>query len=142
MTEIGGSGGLEIEIAQLERDLALKREELEKKKESGEIAEMPHDKETLRQVIGEKIQSFRPPAGQGEPAAGYQPPAAGLPSYLSADLKDKVQELTDTAFTKSISDAVKEARATGNAALIDAFHDALVDELYDYLIERGKLKKI
>ena len=38
--------------------------------------------------------------------------------------------------------AIKNARAIGNPAIIDAFHDALVDELYDHLIERRKLQKL
>ena len=53
-----------------------------------------------------------------------------------------VQNLVNTAFTKSLKDAADDARKTNNAALIDAFHDALVDQLYDHLVERGKLKKL
>jgi hypothetical protein len=61
---------------------------------------------------------------------------------MSEELKSKVQELVNIAFSKTIDDAIKQAQATNNAALIDAFHDALVDELYNYLVERGKLKKL
>ncbi len=140
---------LEQEISQLERDLASRRLELEKQKQSGEIAEVPHEKETLRQVIKERLrvgqssQAQIPNVSQ-QPATSNQLPAAGYgsPSYLSAELKDKVQELIDIAFTKSLDEAVKLARQTNNAALIDAFHDALADELYSHLVERGRLKKL
>ncbi len=138
---------LEQEIAQIERDLASKREVLERQKQEGVIPEMPHEKETLRELVGEKIAS--PPTGGPVPARpapvpqrqATPPPAVEPPSYLSEELKAKVQELVNSAFTKTIDDAIKQARATNNAALIDAFHDALVDELYNHLVERGKLKK-
>lgn len=125
---------LKQEILKLEEDLELK------KREFGQ-----NDREALRQIIGEKLRPSQPPTHQS--ALPPQPPASDqspidLPSYLSGRLKDKVQELVNIAFGKSIGDAVKKARASGNAALIDAFHDALVDELYNYLIKQGKLKKL
>ncbi len=150
MPEIGASNSLEQEIAQIEQDLASKRATLEEQKQSGAISELPHEKETLREVIGERIGSIRPaPPPAGGPAPSAQQPATPIPapvveppSYLSDELKSKVQELVNAAFASSLDDAIKQARATNNAALIDAFHDALVDELYNQLIERGKLKKI
>jgi len=146
MPEGGMPNNLEQEIAQIERDLASKRAALEQQQNAGEIKEIPHEKETLREVIGEKI---NPSAGLGQATAPTPPPqpVAPLPppveppSYLSEELKTKVQELVNIAFTKTLDDAIKQARATNNAALLDAFHDALVDELYNYLVERGKLKK-
>lgn len=138
---------LEQEIAQIERDLASKRAALEQQKQEGAIPEVPHEKETLREIVGEKIAP--PPAVGPVPVRPSPvvppttlPPAVEPPSYLSEDLKAKVQELVNAAFAKTIDDAVKQARATNNAALIDAFHDALVDELYNYLVERSKLKKM
>jgi len=147
MPEGESLNSLEQEIAQIERDLASKRAELEKQKEAGAISEVPHERETLREVVGERI--MPPPAGGPSPAMPPTPqtavpvaPAVEPPSYLSEELKTKVQELVNAAFSKTIDDAVKQARATNNAALLDAFHDALVDELYNYLVERGKLKKM
>jgi hypothetical protein len=148
MLEGEAPNSLEQEIAQIERDLASKREALEKQKQTGAIAEVPHEKETLREIVGEKIAPSRapvPPPTSGPPPqqpAILPPPQVEPPSYLSDELKTKVQELINTAFAKTIGDAIKQARATNNAALIDAFHDALVDELYNYLVERGKLKKL
>jgi hypothetical protein len=146
VSEIPNYLTLEQEIAQIERDLAAKREALEKQKQTGAIPEVPHEKETLREIIGEKI---TPPEtsipSQGDSQTSQQPsslPPVEPPSYLSEELKAKVQELVNIAFSKTIDEAVKQARATNNAALIDAFHDALVDELYNYLVERGKLKRM
>lgn len=139
-----GGSSLEQEIAQIERELASKRASLEQQKNSGVINEMPHEKETLKETIREQ---YAPPVPVQQPVTGTQqlpvppPPVVEPPSYLSPELKEKVQELVNIAFTQTIENAVKKAQATNNPALIDAFHDALTDELYNYLVERGKLKK-
>lgn len=142
---------IEREVADLERQLQVKREKLSHQHESGQIAEMPHEKETLREVVGEQLGEYVPnpstSSGQADdqpqgPVVLPPPTVTDTPIYLNEELKAQVQQLVNLAFTKSISDAITSARATNNAALIDAFHDALVDELYDYLVDRGKLKKL
>lgn len=127
MPEGGGPSPLEQEIATIEQELAQKRELL---REQGH--ELPHDKEILHSVVREKIQ---PTAPSVTPPIATTPPAP-----LPPELHQKVQALVNVAFLKSIDEAIKEAKATNNAALIDAFHDVLVDELYAHLVERGKLK--
>lgn len=131
-------GNIEQEIATLEQQLAEKRASLEQGSAETD-QEVSHDKELLRQAVGEKIRQHAP---------AYQPPPAGGPqkqqdddqsSYNDPQLTDKVQELVNLAFNKSINDAIKSVVQSGNPALIDAFHDVLVDKLYDTLIERRKL---
>ena len=148
MTESLQSNTLEQEIARIEQDLASKRASLEKQKQAGAIEEIPHEKEILREIAREQ---YAPPVSVSQqPAASSNdsgqavtpPPVVEPPLYLSPELKEKVQELVNIAFTASIADAVRQAQATNNAALIDAFHDALADELYNYLVERGKLQKL
>lgn len=141
MSEGEISNRLEQEISQLEEELASRKTALEKQREEGGLDKLPTEKEILKEVIGQKINLSIPTQSQ-PPSAVQPPPIAELPSYLSEELKSKVQELVNTAFVASIDQAVKEAKATGNAALIDAFHDALVDELYNQLVERGKIEKV
>lgn len=144
--QMSGGGSIEQEIAQIEKQLAEKRAVLEQQQSAGQIAEVPHEKETLREVVREQY-AVPAPAVQ-QPTTNNQlpitapPPVVEPPSYLSDELKASVQQLVNTVFTVSLEQAVKQARATNNAALIDAFHDALVDELYNYLVERGKLQKL
>lgn len=143
---------LEEQINQIEQQLATKRAELERQKSAGQISELPHEKEILREVVRQNTQLQTPdqppssPAGQASqnqtPSPASPPPHAEPPSYLSDELKSKVQELVDVAFSKSIAESAQIARKSENAALIDAFHDALVDELYNHLVQRGKLKQI
>ena len=150
MQEGGLQNSLEQEIAQIEQDLTSKREALERQQQSGQITEVPHEKETLREVVGERIGMPAPPSttgGVGVPTDSVgttitPPPVVEPPAYLSPELKEKVQELVNIAFAQTLETAIKQAQATSNAALIDAFHDALADELYNYLVERGKLQKL
>src|SRR3989344_2653630 len=130
MAEVAKSPSLEQEIAQIEQDLAMKRESLREQNK-----ELPHDKEILHSVVKEKLNPAMP-----SPAPAPDPSTSSGSSTIPPELHQKAQALVNVAFTKSINEAIKEARATNNAALIDAFHDLLVDELYQHLVERGKLK--
>lgn len=139
---------LEQEIAQIEQNLAAKRVALEQQKISGEIPNISSDKESLHEIVGEHIKTIEPtieqPPFSVPPQSVPAPNAIDESSYLSEILKPHVQQLIDLAFNqhKSIDKAISLVKGTGNAALIDAFHDALVDELYDAMIERGMLKKL
>lgn len=145
MAEI--SQNAEQEIAELERLLAEKRAALGMRKEAGGVEELPHPKEVLREVLREKIAKTPglavPPAAVSPPS--QKPPQAReeeTPSYDSEELRPKVQELVEYAFQKSLEGAIKIAKSADNAALLDAFHDIIVDELYDYLVEQKKLEEV
>lgn len=139
------------EIAQLEQMLAEKKALLERQQAGGTPAEIPHDKEMIAEIIKEKLATTpgvaTPPPQQAtivqqQPVPQPPPQAHDVSSYASDDLHAKVQELVELAFSKSLNEAIGLARATQNAALIDAFHDVMVDELYDHLVETGKLDRI
>lgn len=137
---------IENEIKELEEILAEKRRIFEGKKEAGEIREIPPEKEILKETLREKIGNFpqeaAPSFQQLLPREDEHPLREHLPSYLLEELKPKVQELVNLVFEKSLEEGIKRARETKNPALIDAFHDALVDELYNYLLERKKIEKV
>jgi len=136
MTE--NSSSIQQEIAKLEQQLAEKRAGIEQ--ESAETdKEVPQDKEILRQVVGERIQQQAP---QYQPAPIKPQRDDATQSYADPDLKDKVQELVNLSFNKSLEEGIKEATKSNNFALIDAFHDVLVDQLYDTLLERKKLEAV
>ena len=122
---------IEQEIAQLEKQIAEKRAVLGKEAE-------PTEKEILHGVVGEKIQQQAPQ---------YTPPVKPkqddvAQNYVLPELKEKVQELVNLVFNKGLDEGIKEASKTNDPALIDAFHDILVDELYNALVERKKLETI
>ena len=135
---------LEQEIADIEKRLAEKKAALQETQ--GETIPVTSDRAVLHEVVGEKINEMSLQGlsssvpSQAQPV--LPPPTSDPPSYLSDDLRNQVQQLVNIAFTKSLSDALKEVSKLDNPALLDAFHDVLVDQLYDALIERGKLQKI
>lgn len=131
---------IEHDIAELEHQLAEKKAAL-----GHELS----DKEVLHGIVGEKIKEHVPEfiPGSSKPAElpTSQPPAPltlETPSYLAQELKDKIQAIINIVFEKNLEEGIKEVAKSGNIALIDAFHDVLVDELYSQLVEKNKLDKI
>ena len=137
------SSTIENDIADLEQKLQEKKAVLEQQKT---------EKELLHGLIGEKIKEHVPQysagtqSGQSDqavpPVSSSPPIQTEPPSYLSQELKDKIQAIVKLVFDKNLDEGIKEAAKTGNMAVIDAFHDILVDELYDKLIEQRKIQKV
>ena len=141
MAEMNSS--LEQEIAQLEKQLSEKKlRQLADLGQEQTGPELPPEKEIFHGIVGEKIQQHIP---QYQPRQGGVKPKQDdgrTPSYADPELKDKIQELVNLVFNKSLEQGIKEVSRSNNPALIDAFHDVLVDELYNVLLERKKLEQI
>lgn len=60
----------------------------------------------------------------------------------SLDRERQVQVLSNLAFDKGIAYAVSVARGLDNAYVLDKLHDTLVDQLYEELVNQGKLKEL
>jgi hypothetical protein len=132
-----GQNVIEQEIAQLEARLKEKKASLENGPQSVETT--PTDKEIVHQAVGEKIQQQIP---QYQPASQKPASQGNQQSYLDPALQEPVQTLVNIAFGQGLEVAIKQAVATGNAALIDAFHDVIADQLYQELLTRNKIKQI
>lgn len=136
---------IEQEIAQLEKQIAEKRAALGQEKPfdktQGREAE-PTEKEILHSVVGERIQEHAPQYQPVSPAPVKPKQDDTVQSYVAPELKDKVQELVNLVFNNSLDEGVKQVSRSNNPALIDAFHDVLVDELYNVLVERKKLEPV
>ncbi|KKR14940.1 MAG: hypothetical protein UT43_C0012G0005 [Parcubacteria group bacterium GW2011_GWC1_39_29] len=133
------------EIAQLERQLQEKRAALGQS--SGpDKEEAPLQREMVHEMVKEKIQehisSYQPLSVSNSQKIASSQTNGHTPSYTLPEFKDLVQNLINMVFNSSISEAIKEVGKTNNMALIDAFHDALTDELYNTLIERKKLEAV
>ncbi|PIP92070.1 hypothetical protein COW77_01960 [Candidatus Wolfebacteria bacterium CG18_big_fil_WC_8_21_14_2_50_39_7] len=62
-----------------------------------------------------------------------------LPDYLKdspPEIKLRVEKLVDLVFHQGIEKTIKEANQAG-PFILDAFHDALTDKLYDELKKRN-----
>ena len=109
----------EREVLDLERKLAEKKSELAQEKQ-------PKAKESI------------PPASSPGPApAQIQQQAQELKDL---DKTNQIKRLCQLAFEKGLDEAVEVAKKLDNPYLLDEFHDTLVDELYQRLVEKGILK--
>lgn len=114
--------------------------ELERLSSVPEVKEQAKTPETPSPApVQEQTQISSPSVSSSPPSAATIPQdTAG--SDLENDRQLKL--LVDMAFEKGIDEAIKAVRATESPYLIDKFHDTLVDELRQKLVEKGKLKEI
>ena len=120
---------IEHDIAELEQLLESKKAALEHEKS---------EKDILHGIVGEKIQQQAPQYVPLPP----NPKTGQHSEEISPELKVRVKAAIDTIWIKNLDEGIKEVVKLGNAALIEAFHSVLVDELYDQLIQRKKLDKV
>ena len=122
---------IEQDIAHLEQQILQKRSELEQMY-SSESAPTPSDRELIHQAIGQQIQQQSP----STPAPATSP----MPALDLGAVSQAVQQLQAIAFGQGVTTAVAAALATHNPAVIDAFHDAITDDLHQQLVERKLLQ--
>ncbi|TSC71456.1 MAG: hypothetical protein G01um101470_595 [Parcubacteria group bacterium Gr01-1014_70] len=144
MPEQGSIQSLEEEIHALEEKLK-ERKALEQREE----------KEVFRDVLREHVESAKESVhahdGEEEAAPVGGDVQSAQPFDYTAHAKQKADEIREKdhaeqtealvgiALTKGILAAVRVARHLNNPHLLDDFHDMLVDEYYEKLIEARKL---
>lgn len=141
---------LREEIAALETILREKKRELEVKGLAPSGIE--EEKELLKEAVQEHVERVAEaplaPSGVEGLTPDAQPPTPAAPSspvqpqpaddpLAGLDHREQIEELAAIAFSKGIVEAVNIARRANNPHLLDEFHDALVDRLYDYLVQEG-----
>jgi len=135
-------------IQSLEEELRVLEEKLAARKMEGK-----EEKEVFRDVLREHIESAKESVEKQiiiEPADSANVP--GAPSFNYAaharqkaddtreqEHHDQVAALVEIALTKGVLAAVQAARHWGNAHLLDDFHDMLIDEYYEKLIQARKI---
>ena len=142
---------LEAEIRALEEKLAARKQA----EGAGVEGNAREEKEVFRDVLKEHVEQAKSrveqiaEAGEGSEQAGNAvfPPlemnAAGQ-KQKADDLKERehheqVEALVEIALTKGILEAVAVARHLQSPHLLDDFHDALVDEYYEKLLQAREL---
>ena len=119
----------------LEQDIKRLSHEVSEKKNLPEYKESS-EREVVKMVIESLV---KPAASASQPTSAQKgDDGSVLPDYLRespAEVKLAVEKLIDVVFHDGLSKAVKEAK-TLNAFILDAFHDALADKLYEELKKR------
>ena len=121
----------------LEQDIERLSREIRENKNSPEYKKLS-EREVLRRSLGPIIQKpvLSQPV-QFSPTKPFQ--TTILPDYLINDpdeIKINVEKLIDMTFHQGIEKTAAEAKKFGPYVL-DAYHDALTDKLYEELKKRG-----
>lgn len=130
-----------------EREVAVDQQ-LEKPLESAEqalpkeVKEEEKIKETEKQVDeGEVAQKAAPPPPPPSKMMTDEDLVADLRHVMSLDKPKQVKVLVYLAFKKGVHHAFHIAKRLKDPYLLDEFHDTMVDELYDLLVKKKKIKK-
>lgn len=95
------------------------------------------EKEILKEAVSKNIQVTQAPSDNQQQAT------AQTAKKIKGEPKERqIKLLIDLTFEKGLPHAVEVARRLENPYLLDEFHDAITDELYNKLVEEGKLKKL
>ncbi len=119
-----------------ERDIARLEEEVSRH------ARMPENKEREgRDVVRDAIQSLHneQELPQNAPDAARSAEQAVLPPYAEsapAEVKQEIERLLQSVLDDGLEKAMRQARKE-SPFILDAFHDALVDNFYPILQQRG-----
>src|SRR3989344_2615329 len=119
---------LEKDIERLSREVSEKRELPEHKGSS--------EREIIKQTIQPLVRQRADESQSGVQQTSDEDSV--LPDYLrqsSPESRLEVEKLIDAVFHEGLGKTVKVARAAG-PFILDAFHDALTDKLYDELKKR------
>lgn len=129
----GAHSALEADIERLSREIAEKRDSPEHKDLSS--------RELVKQSLGSMLNQSAAPITTQPATAQSAIQNKILPNYLQnqdvpPNLKLQIEELVDSLFHQGVEKVVKKARRA-NPFVLDAFHDALTDKLYEELRKRG-----
>ncbi len=150
------------EIARLRKLLEIKENELKASSESASLKEeilLVREKLKARDIKNEVKKEYKEPkietakeSGKESPEQNFEnlsmarksaPTAAQIKKITcqikDADIAHQLIILVDIARFKGVYYAIKKAKEIGNAYLLDRFHDAIVNELYEELIRNKKL---
>ncbi len=143
---------LEEEISKLEKKLTEEKKAFgeEKKSEAKEklkeIYQSELKKEKLEQDELKETEIFK----KEQPGIGTSAPQTKTQKQVSDDAgkikkmdqKNQIKTLIKLVFAKNLAYAVKVARNLDSPYVLDEFHDTLVDEHYEEMVEKKKIKKI
>lgn len=115
---------------------------LESTREASQQPEQ-HEQEKLReaekQVDTDEVSQKTPPPPPSKLMTD-QDLVADLQSVMSLDKPKQVKVLVYLAFKKGVHHAFNVAKKLDDPYLLDEFHDTMVDELYDLLVKKKKIK--
>jgi ATP-dependent 26S proteasome regulatory subunit len=141
---------LEGEIGKLEKELteekkALgKEKKVEVKEKLKEIYQSELEKEKKAEQETEDFRKEQLKTGTAAPPTKTKTKkqvSDDAAKIKKMDQKNQVKALIKLVFAKNIAYAIKVARNLDSPYVLDEFHDTLVDEHYEEMVEKKKIKK-
>jgi len=127
-------------------EFKIKQSEIQELKERMERIETQLEKETIpekkEKIVKQEIKSYLQELQQTPPSA---PPIATrdeAEEIKKFPSNQQVGALISLVFEKGLREAVSVARNLNNPAILDEFHDILVDRHYQELIKKKILKSL
>ena len=131
------------EIEELKRKLAEKEAALKEEAPRVENREAEITRENLQESVPRQaVPTQQQTAVSDDDKDVKESVEKDFKKIKNLDAAGQVKVLSALAFEKGINHSVKVARNLNNAYLLDELHDKLVGELYEELVEKGKLKEI
>jgi uncharacterized coiled-coil protein SlyX len=141
---LGGSQAIEAEIAQLQKMIEIKRNQLEA--QSGIVEEKELVRSAIQEMITESAETDSE-ATSSRPVIAAKTKAAPTGGASGASYLDRLDDESATKLNTYIAEIgqygiVKTLNKvmTEEPFIIDALHDALIDRLYDELKAKGLIK--
>jgi len=133
-----------VEIGVLERDsleiteLRKRIAELESKARMGEgIVNETEQKQEVRREIKKYLEEAQRTSSSAPIATRDE-----IREIQRMEPNQQIGALVSLAFEKDLKTAIQVAKDTDNPAILDEFHDTLVDHYYRALLNKGILKEI
>jgi len=129
---------------QLDKEVVVVQPELHDTSETTEISVVgseikPEVAPTAIEIQGEGPQATVTQVADEPIAPNIKQEVGQLKTF---DEQHQLQVLTDLAFNKNLGYAISVARGLDNPHILDAFHDALIDQLREQLIKQEKLERL
>ena len=135
---------LSVEIGVLERDsleiteLRKRIAELESKARMGEgIVNETEQKQEVRREIKKYLEEAQRTSSSAPIATRDE-----IREIQRMEPNQQIGALVSLAFEKDLKTAIQVAKDTDNPAILDEFHDTLIDHYYQDLIKKGVLKEM
>ena len=133
--EIGAFGRDSLEITELRKRIA----ELESRTMVGEgIINETEQKQEVRREIKRYLEEAQQTPSFSAPIVTRDE----VSEIRKMEPNQQIGALVSLAFEKDLKTAVQVAKDTDNPAILDEFHDTLVDHYYQALLDKGILKEI
>ena len=128
---------ISIEAGPKEEELAEIKEKIEGSAIDLEKEKTPEKEQAIKEQIKQYVQQAQPTDDNSQLPLSKRDEAREIKKFPE---KQQINALISLVFEKGLKQAVSVARSIDNPAVLDEFHDVLIDRYFDELIKRKIIK--